>query len=126
MVIQWPKMRCFAGGPLRQGENLVSEVFREADKDVVWGAPRWLAWLYRWLPLQWWYAPQTEYDRPRQGMPYLWMAYSRHWELSYLPARRTPARRAALRASVFGRPLYLPWGNRRWCRMVLSASTRPQ
>jgi len=66
------------------------EVWRDHERDGVWVAPRWLAWLYRWLPysVTWHNAP--EHRVPQPAAFFLWAITARRWQFAWLPASRRP------------------------------------
>jgi hypothetical protein len=60
-------------------------VRKEYDRDLLWVAPRWIAWLYRWLPyrISW-------HRRPQEGAYPLWAVTAPKWRVAWLPAARDP------------------------------------
>lgn len=60
--------------------------WRAFDRDLNYVAPRWVAWLYRWLPHHvGWYG--REYDDQRPAY-FLWHVAALRWHLGWLPRRR--------------------------------------
>lgn len=61
--------------------------WREFDRDTLYVAPWWLAWLYRWLPHSvGWYGKQ--FDSVVQAPFFLWSLHAMKWNLGWLPKRR--------------------------------------
>lgn len=60
------------------------------DRELVWVAPRWVAWLYRWLPdtVTW---AGAEFDAVTQAPYYLWAVRAPRWYVGWLPRRRRAA-----------------------------------
>lgn len=71
------------------------------DRECLYIAPRWIAWLYRWLPyhFSWQNTPE---QRCAQAAPYyLWHIMAMRWHLGLVPASRQPEYQAR-------------WGVLRW------------
>lgn len=64
-------------------------VWRGLDRETVWVAPWWLAWLYRLLPyhVSWNNGPDHQQARPAF---YLWHVLAPTWRVAWLPAGRSP------------------------------------
>lgn len=64
------------------------EYGREMERDVRLFAPRWIAWLYRWLPTRISWARGKAFDRASDPAYFLWSIYATRWFVGWLPARR--------------------------------------
>jgi hypothetical protein len=61
------------------------EYGRDLERDLILIAPRWLAWLYRWLPRLFSYHEDDD-----DGTWFLWAVAATRWRIGWLPARRKP------------------------------------
>lgn len=62
------------------------------ERDVDYYAPRWVAWLYRWLPVSIVWLNQPEHQKAQEGAYFLWQVLASRWCLGWLPAARTTYR----------------------------------
>lgn len=77
---------------------------RDLERNALNVAPRWIAWLYRWLPNRWSWKGRA-YDGEFRAPYYLWAVAAPQWRIAWLPARRMPDtghRLGALVAGVVG------------------------
>jgi hypothetical protein len=77
-------------------------VWRDMDRDAVWVAPSWLAWLYRLLPYDLTWRRGPEYDHARLPAFYLFVVHAPTWLLAWLPAARDPRYGARLGILMLG------------------------
>jgi|GEM_PF-5414236 len=71
--------------------------YQDVERGLHWIAPRWLAWLYRWLPGSVFVQIGAKYDRPAgPGAYYLWSLSGSRWHVAYLPLRRADTAYASL------------------------------
>lgn len=116
MIIRYPFMR--AVDPLAAGAAPAyapTFVMRDWDRDMVWVAPRWLAWLYRHLPQSVVVQNRPEHETPG-GAFFLWSIRAGSWQIAWMPARRRPEvglPYLVIWSRVTGDTLWgLPWGKR--------------
>lgn len=93
MTIRWPLMVRVSfgtrldGGYDRYGNHRL--VGRQADQNVGWFAPRWIAWLYRLLPCSFGVRLGHEWDSPKgEGCFYGWSLAAPSWHIGWIPGRR--------------------------------------
>lgn len=90
MTITYPAMLSVDGLVRTRIPSTMSRVMYELDRDLDWYAPRWIAWLYRWLPH--WISWRGEAFDSVTGRPYfLWSAWAPKWFIGWMPRRRWPA-----------------------------------
>lgn len=83
---------------------------RDFNCDILHVAPRWIAWLYRFLPTR------AFIDRDPQhktGAPcgfFLWTVRAHTWWIAYLPARQARWRLPTLSVELLRWRANLPWG----------------
>lgn len=75
------------GRPFAEWKRRRAVTWREFDCDVNYVAPKWIAWLYRWLPHSiGWYGKQ--YDSVDFAPFFLWSLHAYKWSIGWLPKRR--------------------------------------
>jgi hypothetical protein len=78
-----------SGPPYAQWKAEHRPTWQLWDRDMLYVAPWWIAWLYRWLPhsIAW---HGREYDGIDQAPFFLWNVAAAKWSVGWLPARRRP------------------------------------
>ena len=63
-------------------------VHKELDRQADLYAPRWVAWLYRYLPYRFGWHRGADFDRSEAPPYFLWSILAPTWFLAWLPKRR--------------------------------------